>query len=60
MLSLTQAKRRLELEASDPQDLQDGGGPAKAKKPMSSQSQSGGKGETLCCRVSCIECFSAG
>lgn len=60
MPSFTQAKRRLELEAGDPQDLQHGDGPAKAKRQMASQSQSGGKGETLYCRVSCIEFFSAG
>lgn len=60
MPSFSQAKRRLELEVGEPQDLQDGDGPAKAKKQMACQSQSGGKGETLYCRVSCIECFSAG
>ncbi|KAG8005058.1 Transcription factor E2F3 [Nibea albiflora] len=41
-----QAKRRLELEASDPQDLKDGGdGPTKAKKPMEKAplSHKGGK-----------------
>ncbi|KAM9383993.1 transcription factor E2F3 [Pholidichthys leucotaenia] len=31
-----QAKRRLELEGSDPKDPQDGGGTPKAKKPMAS------------------------
>lgn len=47
MLSFTQAKRRLELEASDPQDLQDGGSAAKAKKPMASTSYTGAQGKTL-------------
>ncbi|XP_039675422.1 transcription factor E2F3 isoform X2 [Perca fluviatilis] len=42
-LERVQAKRRLELEAADPQDLQDGGWPAKAKKPMASLSHTGEK-----------------
>ncbi|TDH04312.1 hypothetical protein EPR50_G00151640 [Perca flavescens] len=42
-LERVQAKRRLELEAADPQDLQDGGWTAKAKKPMASLSHTGEK-----------------
>lgn len=56
LFSFTQAKRRLELEleASDPQDLKDGGGgPTKAKKPMEKAplSHKGGKSKTLYSRV---------
>ena len=43
----SQAKRRLEPEAGDPQELQDGGKTAKAKKP--SLSHTGGKSKTLYC-----------
>lgn len=45
VLSFTQAKRRLELEASDPQDLQDGGGAT--KKPMASLSHTGEKSKVF-------------
>ncbi|XP_041811755.1 transcription factor E2F3 [Chelmon rostratus] len=39
-----QAKRKLELEAGDPQDLKDGfGGPTWAQYPMASPSHTGGK-----------------
>ena len=47
LLLFNQAMRRLELEAADPQDLQDGGWPAKAKKPMASLSHTGEKGKTF-------------
>ncbi|XP_070778220.1 transcription factor E2F3 [Enoplosus armatus] len=43
LLSFTQAKRRLELETADPQDLQDGGRTAKAKKAVASLSNTGKK-----------------
>ncbi len=49
LLSFTQAKRRLELEAGDPQDLQDGGGAATAKKPMAALPHTGEKGKILYC-----------
>ncbi|XP_059206046.1 transcription factor E2F3 [Centropristis striata] len=41
-----QAKRRLELEGGAPQDSQDGGWTAQAKKPMASQSHTEGKAPT--------------
>ncbi|XP_039977635.1 transcription factor E2F3 isoform X2 [Xiphias gladius] len=42
------AKRRLELSVGDPQDLQDGGRTAKAKKPMASLSHTGEKTPAPC------------
>lgn len=47
LLSFSQAKRRLELEAGYPQELKNGGGAAKAKKPMASLSHSEGKSKTV-------------